>query len=240
MRGALFIFGHTTAKQAFTNSQKLLMDAEQKLDSAKALADAGLENQAKELLAQEREKRAGVDAASLSGQTVVQTEDQTVAQPSDIPYENVSIVGNAQGNAAAPLAPMNGSGIIGEGALGDVVNTYLGQEAGAIIEGAGTNAKSKLVPPTNEIREKFDNEGLTQDKIDGIVSLPKSKKPKPETYLSNKYIEEHKQSFRDSGVVKIMPAEPAGTIGGKGGTFVMTGDQLDNIIQVSRGDIAKI
>ena len=106
--------------------------------------------------------------------------------------------------------------------------------------GVGDVRKSILVPPTEEIREKFDNEGLTQDKIDQIVSLPKSQKQKPETYLSNKYIEGHKQSFKDSGVVKIMPGEPTGTIGGKGGTFVMSGDQLDNIIKSCNGDISKI
>ncbi len=115
-------------------------------------------------------------------------------------------------------------------------------KAGAktITEGAGESVKSKLVSQTKEIRDKFYNEGLSQDKIDQIVLLPKSKKPKPEAYLRSKYIEEHKQSFKDSGVVKIMPSEPTGTIGGKGGTFVMSGDQLDNIIKSSKGDISKI
>ena len=37
-----------------------------------------------------------------------------------------------------------------------------------------------------------------------------------------------------------MPTKPVGTIGGKGGTFVMSGDQLDNIIKFCRGDISKI
>ena len=116
----------------------------------------------------------------------------------------------------------------------------IGKGAGKANEGGGNSVELKLVPSTKEIRKKFDNEGLTQDKINQIVSSPKSQKPKPETYLSNKYIEEHKQSFKDSGVVKIMPTEPTGTIGGKGGTFVMSGEQLDNIIKSCKGDISKI
>jgi hypothetical protein len=40
--------------------------------------------------------------------------------------------------------------------------------------------------------------------------------------------------------VKIMPTEPTGTIGGKGGTFVMSGDQLNDIIKSSKGDISRI
>jgi hypothetical protein len=101
------------------------------------------------------------------------------------------------------------------------------------------SGKRRIVPPS-EIKTIFENEGLNQDKIDNIVALPKGKKPKPEKYLSKKYIAEHLQSFKDSGVVKIMPTEPTGTIGGKGGTFVMSGDQLDSIIKVCKGDITKI
>jgi hypothetical protein len=110
-----------------------------------------------------------------------------------------------------------------------------------LIENKGNGTgKNKIVPPTKEIKEKFDKEGLTQGVIDKIVLLPKSQKPKPESYLSQKYIKEHLQSFKDSGAVKIMPKEPSGTIGGKGGTFVMSGNQLDVIIKSCKGDISNI
>ena len=147
----------------------------------------------------------------------------------------VTTVGNAvqdgaQGQFAASTVARNSDILNSEG---------IGSEQGS-TEGVEKRGKPKLVPPTKEIKEKFDSEGLTQDKIDYIVSLPKSQKQKPETYLSDKYIEEHKQSFEDSGVVKIMPSAPTGTIGGKGGTFVMSGDQLDNIIKYCQGDISKI
>ena len=66
-----------------------------------------------------------------------------------------------------------------------------------ILRGGEESGKPKLVPPTKEIRDKFYNAGLSQDKIDQMVSFSKSRKPKPETYLSSKYIEEHLQSFKD-------------------------------------------
>ena len=118
-RGAFFHFWRNAADQAFVHSQKLLADAQQKLDSAKALADVGLENQAKELLAQEREKRAVAIGAGLGGQTVVQTEDQAAALPGNMPFENVSIESNTAENATAPLAPKDGNGIINEGTQGE-------------------------------------------------------------------------------------------------------------------------
>jgi len=76
-----FIFGARTSFLVFVNSQRLLTDAQQKLASAKGHADAGLENQAKELLAQEREKNTDANAADLGWQSVVQTEDQLVTKP---------------------------------------------------------------------------------------------------------------------------------------------------------------
>lgn len=42
------------------------------------------------------------------------------------------------------------------------------------------------------------------------------------------------------GAVKIMPNEPTGTIGGKDGTFVVSGDELNEIIQYADGDVSKI
>ena len=88
----------------------------------------------------------------------------------------------------------------------------------------------------NSLRE----EGLSYEQVEKIKFTPKGKKPLPETYLSNDYINNHLQSFKESGAVKIMPNEPTGTIGGKGGTFVMSGDELNEIIQYADGDVSKI
>ncbi len=83
-------------------------------------------------------------------------------------------------------------------------------------------------------------EGLSYKQVEKIKITPKGQKPSPETYLSNDYINNHLQSFKESGAVKIMPNEPTGTIGGKGGTFVMSGDELDEIIKYADGDVSKI
>ena len=83
-------------------------------------------------------------------------------------------------------------------------------------------------------------EGLSYEQVEKIKVTPKGQKPSPETYLSNDYINNHLQTFKESGAVKIMPNEPTGTIGGKGGTFVMSGDELNEIIQYADGDVSKI
>lgn len=88
----------------------------------------------------------------------------------------------------------------------------------------------------NSLRE----EGLPYEQVEKIKFTSKGKKPLPETYLSNDYINNHLQSFKESGAVKIMPNEPTGTIGGKGGTFAVSGDELNEIIQYADGDVSKI
>lgn len=87
---------------------------------------------------------------------------------------------------------------------------------------------------------KLREEGLSLEQVEKIKATPKGQKPLPETYLSEEYINNHLDSFQKNGAVKIMPSEPSGTIGGKGGTFVMSGDELKEIIQNANGDVSKI
>ena len=87
---------------------------------------------------------------------------------------------------------------------------------------------------------KLREEGLSLEQVEKIKGTPKGQKPLPETYLSEEYINNHLNSFKKSGAVKIMPSELSGTIGGKGGTFVMSGDELSEIIRNADGDVAKI
>ena len=87
---------------------------------------------------------------------------------------------------------------------------------------------------------KLREEGLSLEQVEKIKGTPKGQKPLPETYLSEEYINNHLNSFKKSGAVKIMRSEPSGTIGGKGGTFVMSGDELSEIIRNADGDVAKI
>ena len=87
---------------------------------------------------------------------------------------------------------------------------------------------------------KLREEGLSLEQVEKIKGTPKGQKALPETYLSEGYINNHLNSFKKSGAVKIMPSEPSGTIGGKGGTFVMSGDELSEIIRNADGDVSKI
>ena len=95
-------------------------------------------------------------------------------------------------------------------------------------------------PATEDIRVKLEKAGLSQEKGQEIITLPKAEKPLPETYLSETYIEEHLKVFKESGAVKILPTEPRGTIGGKGGIFVLSERELQDIIKSSNGDIEYI
>ena len=98
----------------------------------------------------------------------------------------------------------------------------------------------KLVPATNEIRDILQNVGLDQQLIDKIVTMPKKHKPKVEEYLSKEYIDKHLQEFSAGGIVKIIPSEPSGTIGRRGGIFVLSEIELNRIIKNARGNISKI
>ena len=102
----------------------------------------------------EREKQADANAADLGGQTVVQAEDRLVTKPGDMPFENVSIDSNIAGNAADPLAPKDGSGIISEGAQRE---TGDGDEGGADTQAAGAGEPSNK--PYTKSRPKY---GLNQ------------------------------------------------------------------------------
>ena len=103
-----------------------------------------------------------------------------------------------------------------------------------------TETQSKLTPATEEIRITLEKAGLNQQKIDEIISLPKRKKPKPQEYLSQDYINQHLKKFKKHGVYKIMGTEPHGTIGRQDGTFVLSGKALNDILIKANGDISKI
>ena len=103
-----------------------------------------------------------------------------------------------------------------------------------------TETQSKLTPATEEIRITLEKAGLDQQKIDEIIAIPKGKKPKPFKYLTQDYINQHLDYFKKGGMVKIIPSEPIGTIGGRGGIFVLSKLELEQIIQEAHGEISHI
>ena len=127
----------------------------------------------------------------------------------------------------------------GAGAL-DVTMRVNGSRTASVVTGMIASGAAGRGWKKYYAWNRFRENGLSYEKAEKIKYTDKGKKPAPETYLSEDYIKKHLQSFRDNGAVKVMPNEPRGTIGGKGGTFVMSGDELADIIQYADGDVAKI
>ena len=139
---------------------------------------------------------------------------------------------------------MNKNSLLGDMSAVDLnqQNKYLDEVADGIKGGEYSNLGNmsfedgKKYSSWSVLRE----EGLSYEQVEKIKVTPKGQKPTPETYLSEEYINNHLKSFKESGAVKIMPSEPSGTIGGKGGTFVMSSDELNEIIKHANGDVSKV
>ena len=193
-----------------------------------------------------------------SGATIVAKEGIATAAGAGAQKYTTDLTGNQTAGMlagmAASMATAKGLNGIEAGAkklakpkLGDV-----GTDGGAVLNDADVGSAVKGGRYSNLGNMSFEDgkqysswsklreEGLSLEQVEKIKGTPKGQKPLPETYLSEEYINNHLNSFKKSGAVKIMPSEPSGTIGGKGGTFVMSGDELSEIIRNADGDVAKI
>ena len=193
-----------------------------------------------------------------SGATIVAKEGIATAAGAGAQKYTTDLTGNQTAGMlagmAASMATAKGLNGIEAGAkklakpkLGDV-----GTDGGAVLNDADVGSAVKGGRYSNLGNMSFEDgkqysswsklreEGLSLEQVEKIKGTPKEQKPLPETYLSEEYINNHLNSFKKSGAVKIMPSEPSGTIGGKGGTFVMSGDELSEIIRNADGDVAKI
>ena len=193
-----------------------------------------------------------------SGATIVAKEGIATAAGAGAQKCTTDLTGNQTAGMiagmAASMATAKGLNGIEAGAkklakpkLGDV-----GTDGGAVLNDADVGSAVKGGRYSNLGNMSFEDgkqysswsklreEGLSLEQVEKIKGTPKGQKPLPETYLSEEYINNHLNSFKKSGAVKIMPSEPSGTIGGKGGTFVMSGDELSEIIRNADGDVAKI
>ena len=183
-----------------------------------------------------------------SGATIVAKEGIATAAGAGAQKYTTDLTGNQTAGMlagmAASMATAKGLNGIEAGAkklakpkLGDV-----GTDGGAVLNDADVGSAVKGGRYSNLGNMSFEDgkqysswsklreEGLSLEQVEKIKGTPKGQKPLPETYLSEEYINNHLNSFKKSGAVKIMPSEPSGTIGGKGGTFVMSGDELSEKI----------
>ncbi|MBD7911792.1 hypothetical protein [Clostridium cibarium] len=87
--------------------------------------------------------------------------------------------------------------------------------------------------------------GLTQSKIDEILSIDKGKRPDPSTYLSSEYIEQHLKQFDNGGsfvmtkkqYMRFVEGNPY--IGCPDNTqFIAPKDFMDKIDNIANGDIS--
>ena len=89
--------------------------------------------------------------------------------------------------------------------------------------GVGVKSKTALMKPP-----------LKQAKIHEILSIPKGRRPAPETYLTKKYIDSHAKMFK-SGAARIQPSAPSGKIG-RTETWVIPLKVAQDAIKKSKGD----
>ncbi|HEY1839508.1 MAG TPA: hypothetical protein VGG53_04665 [Mycobacterium sp.] len=80
--------------------------------------------------------------------------------------------------------------------------------------------------------------GLTEDKRDEILALPKGSRPDPYDYLSPEYIEQHLDKFHE-GATRFMPEsnlDKYGIAQRDGTSFIMPKSEADALIEAIRGD----
>ena len=128
------------------------------------------------------------------------------------------------------------------------VRNLIGNDGVQAIGTMVTNIRNKVDNLINKADEVISSarksvimeaSGLTQAKIDEILSLPNGSRPDPSTYLRSDYITSHLAKF-DGGVTKIMSYTPTGTAGPAGGTFVMPTSLIDDLTTKAGGSISKL
>lgn len=82
-------------------------------------------------------------------------------------------------------------------------------------------------------------DGLTAEKRDEIIAMPKGGRPDPSEYLTSEYIQKHLQKFND-GATRFMPEsnlEKYGIAQRDGTSFVMPRHEADAMTAATRGDL---
>lgn len=87
--------------------------------------------------------------------------------------------------------------------------------------------------------EDASSDGLSAEKRDEIIAMPKGSRPDPSEYLSPDYIKNHLQKFND-GATRFMPAsnlEKYGIAQRDGTSFVMPRNEADAMLEASGGNL---
>lgn len=124
--------------------------------------------------------------------------------------------------------------------IGTVLIVYSAYKAAVnvkeILISSSDDALRTVGTLTDGADDVIQNAGLTRSRIDDIIKTSKGRRPNPSTYLSQEYIDQHLDLFRD-GVTKFYAQAPTGAVGPPDGTFVMPASVADDLIKQAGGDI---
>ena len=147
-----------------------------------------------------------------------------------------AVKGNQQGKVVQQETQSNARETVGEQNLDKTGRNNIIEEGNE----ERPEPRKHLTPPTEVVRQTLEAEGLDQSKINEIVALPKKEKTSPQRYLSRSYIKKHLDTFRKTGVFKILPSKPEGTIGSKNGIFVTAGTDLNLVMAAANGNVREV
>ena len=85
--------------------------------------------------------------------------------------------------------------------------------------------------------------GLPKSKVDEIVGIGKPNRPAPSTYMSKEEIERHLAPFQETGAVRFTSRsryEEKGTIGPPNGTYAISMQEFESIMERTEGDLTKV
>jgi hypothetical protein len=82
--------------------------------------------------------------------------------------------------------------------------------------------------------------GLTEEKINEIISAPIGERPNPASYLPQEYIDAHLEKFDEGATKFVAKIYGNGYIGPRGGTYVIPKQVADELVEQSGGDVSKL
>ena len=124
--------------------------------------------------------------------------------------------------------------------IGTILTAYAAYKAALnvkeILTGSADDALRAGGTLPDDMDDVIHNAGLTQAQIDDIINIPRGQRPDPITYLTQEYIDQHLDMFRN-GATKFYAKAPVGVVGPPEGTFVMPSSIADDLIKRADGDV---
>ena len=124
--------------------------------------------------------------------------------------------------------------------IGTILTIYAAYKAAVgvkeVLTGSADDALRAGGTLADDVDDIIRNAGLTQAQIDDIIKTPQGQRPNPSTYLSQEYIDQHLDMFRN-GVAKFYAKTPTGTVGPPNETYVLPASVVDDLVRRADGDV---